>query len=157
MFNENDVEEIKAYLKNADPESKIYLGCDSQKIKKAGVWYANFAIVLVIHIGGKHGCRIFGFRDRERTFDSIKSPRMRLMSEAYKVVELYNSLADTLEEFAGFECEIHLDVNSNPKWASNGVMKEAMGYVLGMTGIEANIKPDAFAASYAADWLVRKS
>jgi predicted RNase H-related nuclease YkuK (DUF458 family) len=31
-----------------------------------------------------------------------------------------------------------------------------MGYVLGMTGIEALAKPDAFAASYAADWHVRK-
>ncbi len=156
MFNDSDVHEIKNYLRNVSPESKIYLGCDSQKNKKGGIWYANFAIVLVVHIGGEHGCKIFGFKDRERSFDSVKKPRMRLMSEAYKVVDLYNKLADELEEFANFECEIHLDVNSDPKWASNGVMREAMGYVLGMTGIEANIKPDAFAASYAADWLVRK-
>ena len=144
------------FLSNVSEDSKIYLGCDSQKHKKGDIWYATFAIVLVVHIDGKHGCKIFGFKDKERVYDKVKNPRMRLMGEVYRVIELYNLLADELEAFANFECEIHLDVNSDPKWASNSVMREAMGYVMGMTGIEAKIKPNAFAASYAADWLVRR-
>lgn len=157
MFTENEIEEIKTYLENASEDSKIYLGADSQKVKRNGIWYANFAIVLVVHIAGKHGCKIFGFKDRQRIFDAPAKQRMRLMAEVYHVVELYNKLADGLDEFANFECEIHLDVNSDPKWGSNVVMKEAMGYVLGLTSISAKIKPDAFAASYAADWLVRNN
>ena len=30
-------------------------------------------------------------------------------------------------------------------------MKEALGCVMGMTGLQAKIKPDAFAASYCAN------
>lgn len=155
MFTPDDIQDVKTYLRNVGTDSKIYLGCDSQKYKKDGVWYANFAIVLVIHINGVHGCKIFGFKDKERVYDDPKKSRMRLMGEVYRVIDLYNQLADELEEFADFECEIHLDINADPKWGSNSVMKEAVGYVLGMTGIEPKIKPDAWGASYAADWFVR--
>jgi len=156
MFTEADIQEVKDYLHNVGENSKIYLGCDSQKHKKGGVWFANFAIVLVVHINGVNGCKVFGFKDKERVYDSVKKPRMRLMSEVYKVVEFYNQLADELENFSNFECEIHLDVNPDAQWESNKVFKEAVGYVRGMTGLEAKVKPDAFAASYAADAGVRK-
>jgi predicted RNase H-related nuclease YkuK (DUF458 family) len=155
MFTESELQRIKQYLKNTPKDSKIYLGCDSQKHKKNDVWYASYAVVLVIHINSKHGCKIFGYTEKEPVYDSPKKPRMRLMSEIYKVVDLYNYLADELEDFSNFECEIHLDVNADPKWTSNIVMKEALGYVRGMTGLDAKIKPDAWSASYAADWLVR--
>ena len=59
------------------------------------------------------------------------------------------------EELEDFECEIHLDINPNKKHNSSIVIKEATGYVMGMTGMEAKAKPEAFAASYCADWMVR--
>lgn len=153
MFNQSELEEIKEYLINVEPNSKIYLGCDSIKYKKGKTWFARYTTVLVVHMGGRHGCRVFGYSERERDYDKHKDkPRMRLMNEAYKVCGLYLAVAEELEDF---ECAIHLDINPDKKHNSSIVIKEACGYVLGMTGMEAEVKPNAFAASYAADWMVR--
>ena len=109
--------------------------------------------MLVVHIGGCHGCHVFGYTERERDYDPNKAkPRMRLMNEAYKVCGLYMEMAEELENF---EIEIHLDINPDKKYNSSIVIKEATGYVLGMTGMTAKAKPEAFAASYCADWMVR--
>ena len=153
MFNQAETEEIQEYLINVEADSKIYLGCDSIKYKKGAIWYARYTTVLVVHMGGRHGCRVFGFTERERDYDKNKAkPRMRLMNEAYKVCGLYMAVAEELEDF---EVEIHLDINPDKQWASSIVIKEAIGYVMGMTGMTAKAKPDAFAASYCADWMVR--
>jgi predicted RNase H-related nuclease YkuK (DUF458 family) len=48
--------------------------------------------------------------------------------------------------------EIHLDINPNPKFKSNAALKEALAYVKGM-GLQAKVKPEAFAASCAADYF----
>ncbi len=153
MFNQEEIEEIKEYLINVESDSKIYLGCDSIKYKKGKTWFARYTTVLVVHIGGSHGCHVYGYTESERDYDPNKAkPRMRLMNEAYKVCGLYIAMAEELEDF---EVEIHLDINPDKKWASSIVIKEACGYVLGMTGMTAKAKPEAFAASYCADWMVR--
>ena len=157
MFNQDELEEVKEYLTNLEPNSKIYLGCDSMKYKKGATWYARYTTVLVAHMGGCHGAAIFGFTERERDYDKNKAkPRMRLMNEAYKVCGLYLALAPELEDFEIMDSlEIHLDINPNKEHNSSIVIKEACGYVVAMTGLDAKAKPDAFAASYAADWMVR--
>jgi len=153
MFNQIEIEEIKEFLTTVEDDSKIYLGCDSVKYKKGNTWYARYTTVVVIHLSGRHGCRVFGYSDTERDYDPNKAkPRMRLMNESYKVVGLYMELAEELENF---ECEIHLDINPNKKHNSSIVINEATGYVMGMTGMKAKAKPDAFAASYCADWMVK--
>jgi predicted RNase H-related nuclease YkuK (DUF458 family) len=40
-------------------------------------------------------------------------------------------------------------------YKSNVAVKEALGYVKGTLGIDAKIKPDSFAATHAADHVVR--
>jgi len=157
MFNQAELEEIKEFLINVEPNSKIYLGCDSQKYKKGKTMYARYTTVLVVHMGGRHGCRVFGYTERERDYDkNLDKPRMRLMNEAYKVCGLYLAVAEELEEYyANDAVEIHLDINPNKKHNSSIVINEACGYVIGMTGLEAKAKPEAFAASYCADWMVR--
>lgn len=153
MFKQLEIEEIKEFLVNVEPESKIYLGCDSIKYKKGNTWYARYTTVIVIHLGGKHGCRVFSYTETERDFDpDMTKPRMRLMNESYKVCGLYLELAPELEEF---ECEIHLDINPDKKHNSSLVINQAIGYVKGMTQLDAKAKPDAFAASSCADWMVR--
>ena len=152
MFKENEVEEIKEFLEaNA---GTVYLGCDSQKYKKGRTWYARYTTVLVVHIDDSKGCKVFGFTDAERDFDKKSSkPRMRLMNEVYKVAELYLEFAEELENR---DIEIHLDINPDMLHNSSIVLKQATGYILGMTGIEPKVKPEAFAASYAADAGVRR-
>lgn len=64
----------------------------------------------------------------------------------------YLAFGEILEDF---EVEIHLDINQNEVHNSSLVLKEAVGYVLGMTGLNAKVKPESFAASVCADRLVR--
>jgi predicted RNase H-related nuclease YkuK (DUF458 family) len=153
MFNEKELQELRDYLLKVDPNSRIYLGCDSQKYKKHGNWFARYTIVVVVHIDNCHGGKIFGFTQSERDYDkNFDKPRMRLMNEVYKVAAVYLELGDILEDR---EVEVHLDINPKKDTGSSCVIKEASGYILGMCGVEAKVKPEAFAASYAADAGVR--
>ena len=152
MFTEEQLTELKDYL--ATTEGRIYLGCDSVKYKKGKDWFARYAVVLVVHIDNCHGCKVFGYTEIERDYDAKEDkPRLRLMNEVYKVAELYIAVGELLEDR---EVEIHLDVNPKEEHASNAVVKQAVGYILGVTGIRPLIKPEAFAASYAADAGARK-
>lgn len=147
-------EHIESELdKHCDETTRVYIGCDSQREHVKGQWYANYMVAVVVHINGRHGCKLFGEFSRERDYDKRKNPATRLMNEVYKVVEVYKRLEDILTLY---ECEVHLDLNPDARWASNRVINQAKGYVLGMTGIEPVVKPNAFAAQYAADWLVRR-
>jgi predicted RNase H-related nuclease YkuK (DUF458 family) len=146
-----DIEEVKKYIANSSPESKIYLGADSERNRYERVWYADYTVAIVVHIDGKHGCKIFGYHQRERDYDQRKDkPNVRLMTEVYKVSEIYLQLKDVIEDRW---VEVHLDINPSVKHASNAVVNQAIGYIRGTCNLEALIKPNAFAASYAADRL----
>lgn len=147
MFTEEQIKEVSAIIE-ATP-GKIYLGCDSIKYKKHGKWFARYAVVIVLHINSKNGCRIFSTIVREPDFDPTgKKPGMRLMREVYLVAECFDLFMDVLIDR---EIEIHLDVSPDKMHKSNAVASQACGYILGTCGVEPKIKPEAFAASYAAD------
>ena len=151
MFSEKEQEEIMEYL--IDTPGKVYLGGDSQRFKKNGVWYARYTCVFIVHINNQNGGKIFYYSEVERDFDQQNNkPRMRLMNEVHKIVNMYLQFGELLEDR---EVQIHLDINSDQKHNSNLVMKEAMGYVKGVTGIDAKVKPQAWAAAHAADAGVR--
>lgn len=147
MFTEMEKEEIVDFL--IENEGTVYLGCDSIKYRRrANEWYAKYGVVLVVHKNDSNGCKVFGYTETERCYDAAKKPRMRLLTEVMKVAECYLEFAPILE---GRNVEIHIDVSPDAKNASNAVAKQAVGYILGVTGITPMIKPEAFAASYAAD------
>jgi predicted RNase H-related nuclease YkuK (DUF458 family) len=60
---------------------------------------------------------------------------------------LYLKLADILEERT---VEVHLDINPDEMFGSNCVINEAIGYIRGTCNVIPMVKPNAFAASYAA-------
>jgi len=72
------------------------------------------------------------------------------MSEVYKVSELYLQLAEVLE---GRDVEVHLDINPDEQYGSSCVIQQAVGYIRGVCNVIPMVKPEAFAASYAADRL----
>lgn len=149
MFTQGQIEEVVDLLLGLDTNTKIYLGCDSVKFRKNGRWFAKYATVCVIHMNGKNGCRVFRHKSIEPDYDLKKNrPSMRLMNEVQKVAELYIQLAPFIDEY---DVEIHLDINRDPKHGSNCVASQAAGYILGVTGVEPKLKPDAFAASFSAD------
>ena len=146
-----NIEEVKAFIEAQGPNTKIYLGADSERFSIGNDWFADYTLAIVVHIDGKHGCKIFGEVQRERDWDQKKSrPRMRLMNEVYKVAELYQKLHDVLEDR---DVQIHLDINPNEKYGSSCVIQEATGYIRGMCNVIPMVKPQAFAASYCADRL----
>lgn len=154
MFSAQELTTIKDYLANTSAESKVYLGCDSMRIRKKGRWFALYTVVLVVHMEGKHGCKLFGYNILEPDFDAnFKKPFQRMMTEAYKVAELYQEIEYELIDMD--EIQIHLDVNPDEDYGSNCAVKAAAGYILGTCGIEPKVKPEAWAASYAADRMVR--
>ena len=144
-----NLEQVKAFIEAQGPETKIYLGCDSERMRIDGKWHADYILAVVVHINGKDGCKIFGEVQRERDYDQKQErPRYRLMNEVYKVSELYLKLADVLEDRY---VEVHLDINPNEMHGSSCVINEAIGYIRGTCNVIPLVKPDAFAASYAAD------
>ena len=59
-------------------------------------------------------------------------------------------LADVLD---GRDVEVHLDINPDEDYGSSCVLNQAIGYIKGTCNVVPLVKPDAFAASYAADRL----
>ena len=146
-----NLEEVKEFIEKQTPETKIYLGCDSERLRVDGVWYADYILAIVVHIDGKHGCKLFGEVIREPDYDKkVSRPRYRLMNEAYKLSELYLKLFDVLEDRT---VEVHLDINPDEMFGSSCVIQEAIGYIRGTCNVIPMVKPKAFAASYAADRL----
>ena len=144
-----NLDEVKTFIEAQTPETKIYLGCDSERVKVGTEWYADYVLAIVVHVNGNNGCKIFGEVQRERDYDQKQNkPRYRLMNEVYKVSEMYLKLADVLE---GREVEVHLDINPNEMHGSSCVINEAVGYIRGVCNVVPFVKPNAFAASYAAD------
>ena len=152
MIRKNmDLNEVRAFILEQSPETKIYLGGDSERFQLNGVWHADYINVVVVHKNGKNGCKVFGGIVRERDYDQkVNRPRYRLMNEVYKLSELYIKLADVLE---GRDVEVHLDINPNEMHGSSCVINEAIGYIKGTCNVVPMVKPNAFAASYAADRL----
>ena len=144
-----DVDQVEKFIAAQGPGTKIYLGADSERFRESRVWWAEYTTVVVVHINGKHGCRIFGEVDRERDYDPRgDKPSMRLMNEVYRVSELFQRLAPVL---ADRPVEVHLDINPNEMHASSCVVQQAIGYIRGTCNVVPMVKPNAFAASYAAD------
>jgi len=148
-----DLEEVKAYIQAQSPETKIYIGADSERYQKIingrNEWFADYILVVVVHIDGCHGCKIFGEVQTERDFDRKASrPSTRLMTEVYKVAELYLRMEEVLD---GRDVEVHLDINPNEMYNSSIVVQQAIGYIKGVCSVTPKVKPQAFAASYAAD------
>ena len=142
--------EAKEAIRNSSLQSKVYVGCDSKRSRTTGE--VRYATVIILHIDGKHGGKLWSFIDNEIDYAPVTSPRMRLVNEAYKAVDIAAQIVDTV---GSRHFEVHLDLNTNPKYKSNLAVKEALGYVLGVLGFSAKLKPEAWASSSAADKLVQ--
>ena len=146
-----DVNEVRAFIEAQGPATKIYIGCDSERFAIGKDWYADYTLAVVVHINGNNGCKLFGEVQRERDWDQKQDrPRMRLMNEVYKIADLFQKLKDVLE---GRELEVHLDINPDEVYGSSCVVNEAIGYIRGMCNVIPMVKPNAFAATNAADRL----
>ena len=124
---------------------KVCIGTDSQ-VKGNSV---EFACVIVFLREEKGGFMYINNYRMERKEMSLKQ---RMILEVSRSVEVAYNLCDLFDQY-DIEMEIHADINTDPYFASNMALKEAMGYILGM-GFAFKAKPDAFASSSCADKVV---
>ena len=142
------IEDAIEAIRESSPDTSIYLGCDSIRYKKNGAWKARYSTIVVIHMGSKHGAKILHHTE---VIDDYGNLKQRLLNEVAYVTSVATSLVDHLD---GRRMEVHLDINSSPAHKSHIAVKEALGWCMGL-GLDAKVKPDAWAASHAADHCVR--
>lgn len=140
-------EKARQAIINSSSSSSIYIGCDSRRVPSKKK--AFFSTVIVLHVDSKKGCKIFHLKQELPDFGSLRG---RLMTEVQLALEAFYAIEDVVGDR---KLEVHLDVNPDPRHASNIVTAEALGWVRGL-GIQAKVKPDSFAATTAADHLVKK-
>lgn len=138
----------KEAIKNSSKSSSVYVGCDSVRFKRDGKYYAKYCTVVILHVDSNKGAKIF---ENTVTMQDFGSLRQRLLTEVSFAVDA----ASDIESCVGDRyMEVHLDMNPDPSHKSNVAVKEAIGFVVG-SGFEAKIKPHSFAATCAADHVVR--
>lgn len=133
---------------------RVSIGTDSQKAEK-GTY--KFATVILIKTSEDLGGVVVGrggliisstyYHSFKQTNKELVNERM--VFEVSKSVEVAYSLAPLLDLYE-IPLEIHADINPDPEHESNKALQQAVGYILGM-GYEFKVKPDAWAASSAAD------
>lgn len=138
-----------AVLESSD-SSSIYIGCDSLRRKRGkNKFVAIYSVVVILHMDTKHGAKMFHFTE---TVPDYGTMRMRLLTE---VDYTRRVAAEVLEVSGQRHIEIHLDLNTDPKHKSNCAVDEAIGWIWGCFGFAPMLKPNAPAATCAADHIVR--
>jgi predicted RNase H-related nuclease YkuK (DUF458 family) len=144
LGNEKVVDLIP-YLKEKLSEREdiaIYIGCDSQNIGGKTV----YACVIVLHYGNNGGHVLYS---------KMKIDRIReRFTKLWKEVETSMEVAQYLDAHGIRAKYIDIDLNPDPRYKSNSVLRAALGFVESY-GYTARCKPDAVSASYVADKLCK--
>lgn len=157
---ENVAEYVRSYIEEYARTSpytgvQLFIGCDSLPKSYGG---ATYVTAICIYRVGRGAHILFARENKVKIYGKNKRERLRnrLWDEVYRSVEVANELIDggviELPSIVGFE--IHLDVNPSKKWESNIVHDEVVGYVRSL-GLDALVKPDSPAASFASDRVCR--
>ncbi len=124
-----------------------YFGTDGQNLGNRGT---SFVQCIVLHIhnesGIGKGARCFYIRHIERKHEVRFT---RLLREAEVTIKLMNKVSPLFDEL-DIPWEVHVDINSNPRWASYEAYKVCKGWFEGL-GVSAVFKPHAWVASIVAD------
>lgn len=139
---DNIVDTVKGLIANGGVE--IHIGTDSQQAKKE----TAFVTILVVLTKGKGG-RAFYVQDFT---PRIKSLRERLLKEVWLSVNLGLELNAMVPETTGLT--VHVDANPNLRFRSSDYVKELTAMVVSQ-GFKTLLKPDSWAASHAADHVVK--
>lgn len=133
-------------------DAEVHIGSDSQQSGKR----TEYVTVCVVHRPTKGG-RVFFCREN---VPRIRELRERLWNEAWRSTELAMELTRTSDIVSQGEGQsisvaaIHIDANLDPKHKSSKHVEELVGLVMGQ-GFRAVVKPEAWAASHAADHAVK--
>ena len=132
------------------PDAEVTVASDSQQ---RGQWTEYVTVVTLIR-PGKGGRVIF---NRERVPRTVEL-RERLWKETWRSTELAMELTSSPDVGRWGQridvAAVHIDANVDPKHRSSKYVEELVGLVVGQ-GFRAVVKPEAWAASHAADHVVK--
>jgi len=123
--------------------SKIIIGCDSQCYRKN----ITFATVIILDTEGQGAQFVYNKERLKKT--TFRSTHERLLKEVEYSIMLGLELLDIFEKY-NTSISIHADVNPDENYLSNSIIKEVVGWIIGV-GFECVVKPNSFGASCAAD------
>ena len=150
--SEENIEDLAGYIKNHiskyPGEYEIFVGTDSQRMRKR--YTVLFAMVICMYRKGKGAHVIYAKYRRS----DIKDKYTRLRTEVAYSLEIANYLTERDVLIDPSIMTIHIDLSPDIQNDSNKLYKEAIGWVTGM-GYNCEAKPNAPAASYAADFVVK--
>ena len=138
--------ELVSYIKDwieVKPNVEILIGCDSQNFSDKTI----YAIVVALYDKGKSAHVLYNRWKTQRE----PTRNIRLLNEVWYAVEA----AETLKAAGLPKVKwIDIDINPDPKYKSNEVLRQAVGLVEGM-GYKVRYKTLGPIATYAADHLVK--
>ena len=140
---ENIITYITEYI-NERNDVEILIGADSQS-------YSNvetvFGVVIALYIPGK-GAHVLCTREVVPIERDLPT---RLLKEVWKSIEIAEYLKDNGLPKPKW---IDIDLNPDPRYKSNSVLRQAVGMVEGM-GYKVRYKQLGAMSTYAANHLVR--
>lgn len=142
-LTEVKIPDIEQFVRDSSRDGQaVHIGTDSQQSGRV----TQFVTVVVI-LTPRKGGRVAYRRD---TVPRITSLRERLLREVWKSVELGLQFSPIVRG----ELTVHIDANPVVQHKSSAYVQELVGLVVGQ-GFKALIKPESWAASHAADHVVR--
>jgi len=131
-------------LEKPEYQYKIFVGTDSENKENK----IEFISVIVVHRVG-YGAKYFW---RKKIILKKLDFYQRLWQEAIFSLNLSQDLIENLSNLGlNFDFEVHLDLGLNGK--SKSLIKEIINLIKN-SGFEVKIKPESFAASKIADYLL---
>jgi uncharacterized protein len=137
------IEYVREYVSTKE-NVEILIGCDSQCYSNKKTVYG---VVIALYTPGK-GAHVLCTRE---TLPMEHNTPSRLLSEVWKSIEIAEWLKENGLPKATW---IDIDLNPDPKYKSNTVLRQAVGLVEGM-GYKVRYKQFGAMATYSANHLVR--
>ena len=131
------------YILEKNPETKIYIGCDSQSYSGKTIY-----VTTVVFRYENRGAHVIY---KKEILPKVKDMWTKLWGELQRSIDIAGYLR--------IECginihQIDLDYNNNPKYRSNVIVKTAIGYMESL-GYNYAIKPETLIAISVANELCR--
>ena len=142
-LGETKIPDILQFVAEASKDGQaVHIGTDSLQTGR----FTQFVTVVVILTPQKGGRVAY----RREVVPRITSLRQRLLTEVWKSVDLGLKFTSIVNG----ELTVHIDANPVVAYKSSAYVQELVGLVVGQ-GFKALIKPESWAASHAADHVVR--
>jgi uncharacterized protein len=142
-LGETKIPDILQFVAEASKDGQaVHIGTDSLQTGRL----TQFVTVVVILTPQKGGRVAY----RSEVVPRITSLRQRLLTEVWKSVDLGLKFTSIVNG----ELTVHIDANPVVAYKSSAYVQELVGLVVGQ-GFKALIKPESWAASHAADHVVR--